>query len=148
VDTAVPGPSPGGGAPSAAAPTTAAAPPADAVPSTAAPSTAAPSTAAPIAGTRIGPASAVPVAGAASFTDPSTGDPAYVMQPARGRFIAFDAVCTHQGCTVQFAGSEFRCPCHGAVFDATTGAVLQGPARLPLTAIRIQEGPDGQLYVD
>src|SRR5262249_37473624 len=66
----------------------------------------------PVAGVRIGPAAAVPVGGAASFTDPRTGDPAYVAQPAPGRFVAFDASCTHQGCPVEFAGSEFQCPCH------------------------------------
>ncbi len=117
----------------------------------AAPTTTSPPTtraAAPaVAGTRIGPSAAVPVGGAASFTDPGSGDPAYVVQPARGRFVAFDATCTHQGCPVQYAGSQFQCPCHGAVFDATTGAVLQGPARRPLRAITIQAGPDGELYV-
>ncbi|HVM64049.1 MAG TPA: Rieske 2Fe-2S domain-containing protein [Acidimicrobiales bacterium] len=122
------------------------APPATAPPPTAPPATAPPTTKA-IAGTRIGPASAVPVGGAASFTDPRTGDPAYALQPVRGRFVAFDATCTHNGCPVQYAGSEFQCPCHGAAFDTSTGAVVQGPARRPLRAIPIQAGPDGQLYV-
>jgi thiosulfate dehydrogenase [quinone] large subunit len=126
------------------APTTAAPAPATAAP--ARPSTAPPTTRA-IAGTRIGPAAAVPVGGAASFTDPRTGDPAYALQPLRGRFLAFDATCTHNGCPVEYAGTEFQCPCHGAAFDATTGAVLQGPARRPLRAIPVQVGPDGQLYV-
>ena len=101
-----------------------------------------------VTGTRIGPASGVSVGGAASFSDPGTGHPAYVLQPVRGRFIAFDATCTHQGCPVQLVGSEFRCPCHGAVFNAGTGAVVQGPARRPLRAIPIQEGADGQLYAE
>ena len=98
-------------------------------------------------GTRIGPAADVPVGGAASFTDPGTGDPAFVVQPTAGRFVAFDAICTHQGCTVEYAGSVFQCPCHGAQFDAHTGQVVQGPARLPLPAIHIQKGGDGNLYV-
>ena len=38
------------------------------------------------AGTRIGPASGVPVRGAASFTDPSSGDPSLVVQPVRAGF--------------------------------------------------------------
>ena len=117
------------------------------VPTTAGSAPAAPSTAAPVAGTRLGPAATVPVGGAASFSDPTTGDPAYVVQPSRGRFLAFDAICPHQGCTVQFTGSQFQCPCHGAVFDATNGSVLQGPAQRPLAAISIHVGPDGQLYV-
>jgi thiosulfate dehydrogenase [quinone] large subunit len=98
-------------------------------------------------GTAIGPATDVPVGGAAQFTDPSSGDPAFVLQPKAGSFVAFDAVCTHAGCTVEFSGSSFVCPCHGARFDALTGEVLQGPARRPLPRIAIQKGGDGTLYV-
>jgi thiosulfate dehydrogenase [quinone] large subunit len=98
------------------------------------------------AGTAIGAASAVNVGSAASFTDPATGDPAYVVQPSSGRYLAFDAVCTHAGCPVEFAGSQFQCPCHGAVFDAATGAVLRGPANRPLRSIQVSVGSDGQLY--
>jgi thiosulfate dehydrogenase [quinone] large subunit len=85
------------------------------------------------------------VGGAAQFTDPTTGDPAFVLQPTRGRFVAFDASCPHQGCPVDFTGSGFRCPCHGATFDGT-GAVTRGPARQPLSPIRVTKGADGNLY--
>jgi Rieske Fe-S protein len=98
------------------------------------------------AGVVIGPASEVAVGGAASFSAPGSGHAALVLQPNRGRFVAFDATCTHQGCPVAFARSDFRCPCHGAVFNATTGAVIQGPARRRLTEIAIKVGSDGQLY--
>ena len=61
------------------------------------------------AGTSIGKASDVPVGGAASFTDPATSQPAYVVQPSSGEFVAFSAICTHLGCTVGFqAGSPTR----------------------------------------
>jgi thiosulfate dehydrogenase [quinone] large subunit len=98
---------------------------------------------------RIGPGSAVPVGGVASFTDPASGDPAFVVQPTAGHFAAFSAVCPHAGCEVQFSQSanEFVCPCHGARF-AATGSLLQGPATRPLTSITIAPGRDGQLYVD
>ena len=80
-------------------------------------------------GTAIGPASDVPVGGSASFTDPATGDPALVIQPTAGTFVAFDAVCPHAGCTVAYQPSAgiIACPCHGSEFDASTGAVLRGP---------------------
>lgn len=107
-------------------------------------------TAAPPKGTPVGVASSVPVGSAASFTDPTSGEPAYVVRPDAARFVAFSAICTHQGCTVGFARSAdtFQCPCHGAVFSAQTGQVLQGPATRPLRSIAVQEGADGRLYVN
>ena len=99
-------------------------------------------------GTRLGPASAVPVGGAASFTDPASGDPALVVQPQRGTFLAFDAVCPHAGCPVQYSSQDhlFICPCHGSEFNGRTGAVQVGPAQSGLQPIAIAEGSDGQLY--
>jgi thiosulfate dehydrogenase [quinone] large subunit len=99
-------------------------------------------------GAAIGAASAVPAGGAAQFTDPATGNPAYVLRSANGQFRAFSAVCTHAGCTVNYSASsqEFVCPCHGAQFDGTNGAVVRGPARSPLPPIAVAEGSDGQLY--
>jgi thiosulfate dehydrogenase [quinone] large subunit len=100
------------------------------------------------AGTAIGPASDVPVGGAASFTDPRTGDPSIVIQASAGKFVAFDAVCPHAGCTVQYEQSAalIVCPCHGSQFNAATGAVEVGPAATGLTAITIAKGSNGQLY--
>jgi thiosulfate dehydrogenase [quinone] large subunit len=97
-------------------------------------------------GSPIGPASDVPVGGAAQFQDPTTGDPAYAVQPTRGSFVAFDAVCPHAGCTVGVQSGQFVCPCHGSTFNLRTGAVENGPATTGLTPIRVQVGPDGQLY--
>ena len=118
---------------------------------TTAPSQAAPSTTAPSvpAGTRVGPAKDVPVGGAASFQDPSSGDPSLVVQPEAGTYLAFDAVCPHAGCTVEYSNTSrlFVCPCHGSEFNGRTGAVEVGPAQSGLTQLRIAEGPDGQLYV-
>jgi thiosulfate dehydrogenase (quinone) large subunit len=112
------------------------------------------STAGPVAGvpqgTPIGSAADVPIGGAASFTDPAQQVPALVVQVERGQFRAFSAVCPHAGCTVQFDGTNdvFACPCHGSVFNATTGAVLHGPATTGLSPITVALGPNGQLYAD
>ncbi len=48
----------------------------------------------------------------------------------------FDAACTHLGCLVTWDQNEhiFHCPCHGAVFDDTGGAV-KGPVNTPLKKI-------------
>ena len=50
-------------------------------------------------------------------------------------YYAFSAICTHQGCTVAYNSSQFQfaCPCHGGVFNATTGAVVSGPPPSALT---------------
>jgi thiosulfate dehydrogenase (quinone) large subunit len=100
-------------------------------------------------GTAIGPAKDVPVGQAASFQDPATGDPSIVIQPSRGTFLAFDAVCPHAGCTVGYDPSAqvIICPCHGSQFNASTGAVENGPATTGLAKIAIAEGSNGQLYV-
>jgi thiosulfate dehydrogenase [quinone] large subunit len=100
-------------------------------------------------GTAVGPASSVPVGGSASFTDPSSGDPALVIQETAGGFVAFDAVCPHAGCTVAYQPSAkiIACPCHGSTFDAATGNVLNGPAATGLTPIKMAKGSNGDLYV-
>lgn len=71
------------------------------------------------------------------------------MRPDGNTFVAFSAVCTHAGCPVQYDPSrtEFICPCHGGVYDARTGQVLQGPPPARLQRIPIQV-VSGQLRVD
>jgi len=46
---------------------------------------------------------------------------------------ALNAVCTHLGCVVPWnrAQNKYMCPCHGSQY-APTGAVVRGPAPLPL----------------
>jgi thiosulfate dehydrogenase [quinone] large subunit len=99
-------------------------------------------------GTPVGLASAVAVGGAATFNDPKTGDPAVVVQPTTGTFVAFDAICPHEGCTVAYNTDAklFICPCHGSRFNGETGGLVKGPAPHGLTPITIAEGPDGNLY--
>jgi Rieske Fe-S protein len=65
-------------------------------------------------------------------------NPIAIAQVSAGMFVAVDAICTHMRCTVAYSALnvEFECPCHGSTYDATgtVGAVLGGPAPLPLTA--------------
>lgn len=127
-------------------------------PSTSAPGNTSPSSTTPTTkpsgagvpgGTLVGPAADVPVGQAASFQDPLSGDPAIVIQAKSGRFVSFDAVCPHAGCTVEYDSSQqvIVCPCHGSLFNAATGAVEQGPAASNLRTIKISEGGDGNLYI-
>lgn len=103
----------------------------------------------PPPGTAIGRASQVPVGQAGRFTDPKSGEPAYVVHPSGNTFVAFSAVCTHAGCTVQFdSGSQqFICPCHGGSYDARTGQVTGGPPPSPLPSIPVHV-VNGEIRVD
>ncbi len=78
---------------------------------------------------------------ATPFTDPATGDPAVLVALSNGTIVAFDAICTHAGCTVAFdqLSGHLLCPCHGAIFDpAHGGAVLDGPTDQPLASLPIR----------
>jgi thiosulfate dehydrogenase [quinone] large subunit len=98
----------------------------------------------------IGNASQVPVNGAFTFTVAASGDPGVVIQLSRGKFVAYDATCTHAGCTVGYdtTTQALICPCHGAAFDpANHGAVLAGPTSLPLTPIPLRIDSAGNMFV-
>jgi Rieske Fe-S protein len=67
-------------------------------------------------------------------------------RPAGSQVLAFSAICTHQGCKVdKVADGHIDCPCHGSVFDASTGAVVHGPASSPLGKIAI-DVRGGEVY--
>ena len=63
------------------------------------------------------------------------GDAHYLIVKEDGTLesYALNAVCTHLGCVVPWnrAANKFMCPCHGSQY-APTGAVIRGPAPLPL----------------
>ena len=143
-----------GGAKSPGADATATLSPAKGSGGTGTTTTAAPSgagtTVPPATGTPIGLASQVPVGGAATFEDPTTGDPGLVLQLVKDSFVAYDAVCPHAGCTVGYSqGAKLIvCPCHGSEFDPSTGAVVSPPAQRGLTSLHVAVGADGQLLVE
>ena len=71
------------------------------------------------------PTAEIPVGGGKVFADSKT----VVTQPTAGTFKAFDATCTHQGCSVaSVQDNQIICPCHQSHFDATTGDRVAGPA--------------------
>jgi len=106
------------------------------------------STSGAASGTAVGAASSVPVGHGLSFTNPADGSPAWVVHPSGNTFVAFSAICTHAGCTVQYDPSniQFICPCHSGVYDARTGQVLQGPPPAPLPSIPVHVA-DGKIHV-
>ena len=56
--------------------------------------------------------------------------------------VAYSAVCTHTGCTVEGWNADSKqmiCPCHGSLYDATNGAsVVKGPAPKPLAMLPLR----------
>jgi hypothetical protein len=76
----------------------------------------------------------VPVGGGKILDNPQV----VVTQPTAGTFKAFSSVCTHAGCAVSdVQQSQIICPCHGSVFSAVDGSVLNGPASTPLAPVNI-----------
>lgn len=70
------------------------------------------------------------------------GDPALLLN-TEGNIRAYINICTHEYCQTDFDGKkEIHCPCHGSVYDANTGDVLNPPAMEPLTKIDIKVTDD------
>jgi len=57
-----------------------------------------------------------------------------------------NAVCTHLGCVVPWSApnNKFMCPCHGSQY-APTGAVVRGPAPLPLALAHCDVDDSGKI---
>ncbi len=78
------------------------------------------------------------------FEDPITGDPGVLLLLSDGSFVAYDLICPHAGCTVDYerATGLLVCPCHGATFDPTQHAkAIAGPTFRPLAPFPIQVDP-------
>jgi thiosulfate dehydrogenase [quinone] large subunit len=110
-------------------------------------------------GLAVGTVADVQAAGYAIFQVPAgapapypAGDPAVVLKLKDGSLVAYDLICTHQGCQIDrwdAAQQLLVCPCHGAEFDAASnGAVVAGPARtrLPSLALAI-DSASGTIYL-
>jgi Rieske Fe-S protein len=65
-----------------------------------------------------------------------------IARPTQNTVAAFSAICTHQGCAVIPAGKQLDCPCHGSTYNASTGAVITGPAPLPLPTVAVKLSGD------
>lgn len=90
-------------------------------------------------GAALATVSSIPVGGGAVFDGPKV----VVTQPQEGAIKAFTAVCPHQGCLVsEVVDNEILCPCHGSLFSAEDGAVIQGPAATGLAAVDVSVSGD------
>lgn len=65
--------------------------------------------------------------------------------------FGFDDLCTclPQSCPLSgglLQGKSIMCQCHGSRFDVETGAVLEGPASIPLRTYEVRE-IDGEVQL-
>jgi Rieske Fe-S protein len=71
----------------------------------------------------------IPVGGGVIFAKENV----VLTQPERGRFKAFNASCTHLGCTVALVmDAAIICGCHHSRFSIRDGSVQAGPAQRAL----------------
>lgn len=68
------------------------------------------------------------LAGGAMLVD-TASDTILVIRTSDTEAVAVSAICTHAGCSMDYAADQqlIDCPCHGSQF-ATDGRVLRGPA--------------------
>ncbi len=74
----------------------------------------------------------------ARFTIEFLGKPCLVIRTADGEVRAFNAVCTHTDCTVEYRPDkgDIFCNCHNGVYDAS-GRNVAGPPPRPLEAYKV-----------
>ena len=95
-----------------------------------------------VAGRFTGPGVQVTVAGSplaaagGAVLVESTAGVSLLARTAESAFSALEAVCTHEGCTVNgAAGDIYVCPCHGSRYTRS-GQVVNGPATAALRQYR------------
>ena len=67
------------------------------------------------------------------YVETKTHKAIWAVKQSDGQVTAYSPMCTHLGCGYAWDRGEkqFKCPCHGSVFDVS-GQVLAGPAPRPL----------------
>ena len=87
-------------------------------------------------------ASAVPVGGGVVVPQHRI----VVTQPQAGTFRCFGSRCPHAGCMVDaVTDGTIHCPCHGSLFDMTSGEPVAGPAPRALDSVAIKV-KSGRIY--
>ncbi len=74
------------------------------------------------------------------YLETKTQKAVWAVKQANGEVTVFSPMCTHLGCGYHWdgAGQQFKCPCHGSVFDIS-GRVVAGPAPRPLDAFAYKD---------
>lgn len=69
--------------------------------------------------------------------------PSMLIHHENDEWVAFNAVCTHLGCTVQYHAElkKITCACHGGQYDPHTGQNIAGPPPKPLMKFAVKVNP-------
>jgi Rieske Fe-S protein len=69
--------------------------------------------------------------------------PGLLIRTPEGELHAFNAVCTHLDCTVQYKAdtSQIWCACHNGLYDLA-GNVVSGPPPRPLERLMVNQRAD------
>jgi len=70
----------------------------------------------------------------------------YILTRTQSGLVAFDNVCTHEGCGVEVENKHLICKCHNSTFDNNSGKALSGPAFAPLKSYPVKE-VNGEILV-
>ncbi|MFE2751313.1 Rieske (2Fe-2S) protein [Actinosynnema sp. NPDC059335] len=88
-------------------------------------------------GDRIAGLADVPV-GSGALVDVGPDGQLLLVRPSESEVRAFDPTCPHQGTTVNPpAKGVITCPTHRSAFDASSGAVLDGPSPRGLAEVAV-----------
>jgi menaquinol-cytochrome c reductase iron-sulfur subunit len=70
------------------------------------------------------------------YLESKTQKAVWAVKQSNGDVTVFSPMCTHLGCGYHWDGGsqQFKCPCHGSVYDIS-GRVVAGPAPRPLDAL-------------
>ena len=71
--------------------------------------------------------------------DPNAQGKSFFVTRDKAVLIAFDSICTHEGCQVWIGIPLLLCACHLSMFNRFTGIPEGGPARLPLRSYPVRE---------
>jgi Rieske Fe-S protein len=61
----------------------------------------------------------------------------FITRTGPKKWVAYDNICTHEGCALSLQSKKAVCACHGAVFNAQNGKPISGPVQAPLRSYAV-----------
>jgi len=73
----------------------------------------------------------------------------FILFDKNDRCWALSRKCTHLGCKLHYSETRdiLECPCHQSRFHVSTGDVVKGPAKKPLTLFPVEKRENNPYYI-